>query len=181
MHPNPIHYCCAPNQLLFGTFSSSNESRTNLESRLRYELPVQSAIASPAAGATVDAADGELDVKGWAWAGGGRAVVRVDVSADGGATWHTASLGDGAQQPPLRAWAWTLWECAVPLPAAGGAVELAVRAVDAAGNAQPERPAPIWNLRGLNNNSWHRVGLQVVAEASEASESAEGVEKGVRN
>ncbi|XP_062366913.1 sulfite oxidase, mitochondrial isoform X4 [Cinclus cinclus] len=48
------------------------------------ELPVQSAITEPRPGAAVPA--GELTVKGYAWSGGGREVVRVDVSLDGGWT-----------------------------------------------------------------------------------------------
>jgi len=39
---------------------------------------------------------------------------------------------------------------------------LVCKAVDASHNYQPESVAGIWNLRGLNNNSWHRV--PVVAE-----------------
>ncbi len=31
-------------------------------------------------------------VRGYAFSGGGQAVIRVDVSADGGATWTTATL-----------------------------------------------------------------------------------------
>lgn len=30
-------------------------------------------------------------------------------------------------------------------------------AVDSASNTQPESPAPIYNLRGVLNNSWHRI------------------------
>lgn len=33
-----------------------------------------------------------MSVKGYAWSGGGRGIVRVDVTADGGKTWHTAGL-----------------------------------------------------------------------------------------
>ena len=31
-----------------------------------------------------------LEVQGWAWAGGGRGIARVDVTADEGKTWTTA-------------------------------------------------------------------------------------------
>lgn len=41
--------------------------------------------------------DDEVTVKGYAAAGGGRAVVRVDVSADGGETWTTAELKPTSQ------------------------------------------------------------------------------------
>ncbi|CAN0462941.1 unnamed protein product, partial [Discosporangium mesarthrocarpum] len=56
------------------------------------ELPVNSAILSPCPGAVISPHDEELVVKGYALAGGGRSVVRVDVSADGGKTWKEASL-----------------------------------------------------------------------------------------
>ena len=36
-----------------------------------------------------------LKVKGFAWSGGGRGIVRVDVSIDEGKTWITAELADG--------------------------------------------------------------------------------------
>ncbi|NWH68123.1 SUOX oxidase, partial [Geococcyx californianus] len=70
-------------------------------------LPVQSAITHPRPGAAVPA--GDLTVKGYAWSGGGRGVVRVDVSLDGGQSWHVARLL-GERPVPGRAWAWVLWE-----------------------------------------------------------------------
>lgn len=50
-------------------------------------MPVVSAISSPNANSVVDAFDGTIEVKGYAWSGGGRDIIRVDVSADGGKTW----------------------------------------------------------------------------------------------
>ena len=41
--------------------------------------------------------DEDVTVQGYALAGGGRAVVRVDVSADGGDTWISAELKPTAQ------------------------------------------------------------------------------------
>lgn len=55
-------------------------------------------------------------VQGYAWSGGGQGIIRVDVSADEGATWHTADLASAGQKPG-QAWAWTLFEATVPLPA----------------------------------------------------------------
>eukprot|EP00971_Amphidinium_carterae_P248029 4924786-Amphidinium_carterae.2 len=34
----------------------------------------------------------DITVRGLAWSGGGRGIVRVDVTADDGNTWHTAEL-----------------------------------------------------------------------------------------
>lgn len=42
-------------------------------------------------------------VRGYAYSGGGRNIIRVDVSPDGGKTWHVATL-DNPGQLPYRAW-----------------------------------------------------------------------------
>lgn len=134
------------------------------------ELPVQSAITTPLPHTSVENEDGTVAVKGYAWAGGGRKVVRVDLSSDGGKTWCQAQVSEGEDQEAHRTWAWVLWECDVPLPAdydQHDEVELCCKAVDASMNTQPETPAPIWNLRGILNNSWHRVHVKVVEPDAE--------------
>ena len=40
-------------------------------------------------------------------------------------------------------------------------MEIAVKAMDSACNTQPESPLPIWNYRGVVNNSWSRVKVQL--------------------
>ncbi|KAM4751716.1 sulfite oxidase, mitochondrial isoform 1-T3 [Cyanocitta cristata] len=118
------------------------------------ELPVQSAITEPRPGAAVP--EGELTVKGYAWSGGGREVVRVDVSLDGGRTWRVAEL------PGQRGgrWAWALWELRAPV-AAGSRLDIVCKAVDRSYNVQPDSVAPIWNLRGVLSNAWHHVPVTV--------------------
>ncbi|XP_065098003.1 sulfite oxidase, mitochondrial [Paramisgurnus dabryanus] len=134
------------------------------------ELPVQSAITHPAEGVSVDPSAGEVTVKGYAWSGGGREVVRVDVSVDGGNTWHVAKLRSGDEEqkdtalpppPPGRAWAWKLWELDIPLPDKATELEIVCKAVDCSYNVQPDSVAPIWNLRGVLSNAWHRVKVKV--------------------
>ena len=87
----------------------------------------------------------------------------------GGQTWHTAELGEGKAQPLGKAWAWTLWKATVPVPAGargkpGSKFEVACKAVDSSYNQQPENATSVWNLRGILNNSWHRVPCTVAAE-----------------
>ena len=130
------------------------------------EMPVQSVIVHPREGQQLDLDDDDdtIEVSGWAYSGGGRGIQRVDISADGGQTWHTAELTDGSSQHPSRAWAWTFWEAQVPVPAgtkAQGTVDLCCRATDMSCNVQPERPESFWNKRGLNNTSWHHVHARV--------------------
>ncbi|XP_037535554.1 sulfite oxidase, mitochondrial [Nematolebias whitei] len=132
------------------------------------ELPIQSAITVPADGAVIDRSDETLTVMGYAWSGGGREVVRVDVSLDGGKTWQVAELRSGEKgqapeppPPPGRAWAWKLWEITAPLPPEAQELEITCKAVDSSYNVQPDTVPPIWNLRGLLSNAWHRVKVRV--------------------
>ncbi|XP_061583472.1 sulfite oxidase, mitochondrial [Cololabis saira] len=132
------------------------------------ELPIQSAITAPADGGVVDRSDETLTVKGYAWSGGGREVVRVDVSLDGGKTWQVAQLKSSetgqaaeASPPPGRAWAWKLWEVTAPLPHHAQELEIICKAVDSSYNMQPDTVPPIWNLRGVLSNAWHRVKVSV--------------------
>ncbi|KAG9328993.1 hypothetical protein JZ751_008513, partial [Albula glossodonta] len=135
------------------------------------ELPVQSAITQPAEGAVVDRSMEEVTVKGYAWSGGGREVVRVDVSLDGGRTWQVAKLRGGEEDepppPPGRAWAWKLWELTAPLPEDAQELEIVCKAVDSSYNVQPDSMAPIWNLRGVLSNAWHRVRVTVNEDAED--------------
>eukprot|EP01083_Nonionella_stella_P216485 778079_1 len=128
------------------------------------EWPVMSAICSHAPGAEIYAVDETVRVRGYAYSGGGRGINRVDVSADGGKTFTPARLLPRPSQPRGRVWAWTLWEAELPISVADSETELVCRALDSSHNVQPERPETIWNLRGLLNNSWHRVPVSIVVE-----------------
>lgn len=50
----------------------------------------KSAIVEPSPGEVID--DHEITVQGFAVSGGGRGIVRVDISPDGGKTWKQAEL-----------------------------------------------------------------------------------------
>jgi sulfane dehydrogenase subunit SoxC len=90
-------------------------------------------------------------LRGRAWSGRGP-VERVEVSADGGATWADAEL---APAPPFawQAWSFT-WDAGEP-----GRYELCCRATDATGATQPFEPD--WNLQGVENNAIQRVPVAV--------------------
>jgi sulfite oxidase len=128
------------------------------------EFPIQSAITSHTSGASIQEDQGSVLLKGFAWSGGGRKIIRVDVSIDGGHTWQDAVLNeDAVKQPMGRAWAWTPWTLSVDIPTNHkGSIEVVVKAVDESYNSQPERSDAIWNPRGLFNNAWHRVVLNII-------------------
>lgn len=55
-------------------------------------------------------------VLGYAWSGGGRGVVRVDVTVDKGETWHVADInGRAGDSEPGKEWSWVLWSANVPV------------------------------------------------------------------
>jgi sulfite oxidase len=104
-----------------------------------------------------------VKVGGWAYGGGGRNVIRVDVTGDNGATWSSATLKEGSKQRFRHAWAWVFWECDVPaVVSEDGSVHVASKAVDIAFNVQPESNIHMWNVRGLGNNSWYRAHAKVL-------------------
>merc|ERR1712112_258788 len=95
-------------------------------------------------------------VTGYAWAGGGRKIIRVDLTGDGGNTWTQAHnlVQDSARLP--RHWGWTLWEGRVKRGEQG---EVWSKAVDSGHNVQPESFENIWNLRGMLSNAYCRVKI----------------------
>jgi sulfite oxidase len=108
-------------------------------------------ILSPADGATVAA--GPVEVRGYAFAGGERHVARVDVSADGAASWRQADLLDD-----LGRWAWRQWRTTLDLTP--GEHEIVVRAWDSSAATQPEDEAALWNPKGYVNNARPRVRVR---------------------
>jgi hypothetical protein len=98
---------------------------------------------------------GPVTLTGRAWSGWAP-ITRVEISADGGATWRDATLEAG----PSR-FSWSAfrgeWE------ATAGEHELCVRATDGEGRTQPlEVP---WNVHGYANNAVQRVAVVVAPDA----------------
>ncbi|XP_073221700.1 sulfite oxidase-like isoform X2 [Cicer arietinum] len=107
----------------------------------------------------------QVNISGYAASGGGRGIERVDVSVDGGKTWMEASRFQKSGIPYIAddcnksdKWAWVLFEVTTEIQ---HNTEIIAKAVDSAGNVQPEKVENIWNLRGILNTSWHRIQVQV--------------------
>jgi sulfite oxidase len=115
-------------------------------------MPLNAVICEPMRGAGLKA--GTSRIRGYAISGD-RAVVRVDVSGDGGRSWAQASLKHDAKAP----FSWTFWSIDLDLPP--GEHELAVRAWDEAGQTQPADPDDTWNYKGYLSTAWHRVRVSV--------------------
>jgi DMSO/TMAO reductase YedYZ molybdopterin-dependent catalytic subunit len=99
------------------------------------ETQVKAQIARPSAGEVVTAG-AAYRVHGAAWTGESE-VTRVEISTDGGGTWHQAWLLDKAIRN-----SWRFWEYTWTVPRTAGAVKLVARATDARGQSQPLQRDP---------------------------------------
>lgn len=129
------------------------------------EMPVQSAITSVKDISTHSPTDRKLVrvygleedsvmVEGYSFSGGGRGIVRVDISVDDGQTWNQAELLK-SDPKGCRSWAWQQWKYLVPRQKVGRAI--VVKAVDEAYNTQPDSYEAHYNFRGNLTSGWHRV------------------------
>ncbi|XP_062026225.1 nitrate reductase [NADH]-like [Rosa rugosa] len=105
-------------------------------------------------------------LKGYAYSGGGKKVTRVEVTVDGGETWHVCNL-DHQEKPNKygKYWCWCFWSLDVEVLNLLVAKEIAVRAWDETHNTQPEKL--IWNVMGMMNNCWFRVKINVLPHRGE--------------
>jgi DMSO/TMAO reductase YedYZ molybdopterin-dependent catalytic subunit len=109
-------------------------------------MRVRALISQPVDGARL--ASGAVEVSGQAWSGEAP-MAQVEVSADGGQTWHAAEL-----QPPVAPDAPCAWRF-IWRPTAPGAYTLMARATDGAGHVQPVEP--FWNVYGYGHNAVQRI------------------------
>jgi sulfite oxidase len=117
------------------------------------EVPLNVVIVDPAPDQVVP--KGPVRVSGWAMGSGGRSLTAVEVSPGVGRDWIQARIPmDGSP------WAWTFWEATLEL--GQGPHTVAARAVDCAGATQPPNLSAVWNVKGYNNNAWHRVTIRAV-------------------
>jgi len=140
------------------------------------ELSVSSGITKvkPLGSHSDDVPPGDIvimKVSGWAFAGGGRNIVRVDVTGDlDKHNWTSANLKEGNDQRYGRGWAWTFWEAEVPARVqSDGCVHLYCKGVDMAFNSQPETAVNQWNVRGLMNNSWYHKTSMINVERKDSN------------
>lgn len=112
-------------------------------------LNVKSTISWPRDGSSVK--PGPLRIQGVAWAGEAD-ITRVEVSIDGGAQWHPATLGQDRSRYAWRLWSFE-WK---PAP---GDYSIQSRATDDRGRTQPA--TPVWNPSGYLYNAIDKVKIHV--------------------
>ncbi|RCI13517.1 hypothetical protein L249_5539 [Ophiocordyceps polyrhachis-furcata BCC 54312] len=116
------------------------------------ELPVQSAITAVKTGGWVDTGRDEgsrgpaqrVSLAGYAFSGGGRSIIRVDVSLDNGRSWTQARLlpdcvGPRSQCHGHGAWSWSRWRLDGTIPLAAFTEREQRREYPS--DVKPEKPA----------------------------------------
>ena len=73
-------------------------------------------------------------------AGGGRKVIRCEVSLDGGNEWRLAEIDRHEKATPYnKFWCWVFWSIPIPTVDLLRSTEVRVRAVDSSNNMMPEK------------------------------------------
>lgn len=141
-----------------------------------YDLSPNSAIAYPAHEeklCLVGALE-KYQLQGYAYAGGGRRVTRVEISLDKANSWRLAQLDyaeDKYRDAPEQelfggaldmSWretcfCWCFWNLDVPVTDLQNAKDVFVRAMDEGMSIQPRDM--YWSVLGMMNNPWYRVTI----------------------
>lgn len=127
-------------------YESRRDSETVTEP-VRHQR-VRALITQPADGDTV--ADGQLDIRGFAWSGIAP-IARVDVSVNGGG-WQRARLLD-----QTNLYCWQPWVLNTQITGTGD-ILIRARATDQSGHCQPDHGE--WNRLGYGNNAIQGIRLR---------------------
>nr|ACI29313.1 NADPH nitrate reductase [Penicillium camemberti] len=140
-----------------------------------YELNVNSVAVYPQHEEEIDlsTAGPTYTVKGYAYAGGGRRITKVEISLDRGKSWRLSEIeyaedkyrdfdGDlfgGKVDMWWReaSFCWSFWSLDVPIADLETSDAILVRAVDEALSAMPRDM--YWSVLGMMNNPWFRVAI----------------------
>lgn len=127
---------------------------------------INSAIWSPAHCSKLQVSEALYTLRGYAYAGAGRPVHRVEVTLNNGQNWRPARIERHEKPDEFgQCWCWVHWSVEVPISLLAKCGEFAVRAWDDSQNCQPERPT--WNLMGMMNNPWFRIKVHSLRDGAE--------------
>ncbi|OOG00818.1 hypothetical protein ASPCADRAFT_202651 [Aspergillus carbonarius ITEM 5010] len=140
-----------------------------------YDLNVNSSVVYPRHKEVLDlsSAGPSYNVKGYAYAGGGRRITRVEISLDKGKTWRLANISyaedkyrdfegnlfGGKVDMSWRetCFCWCFWSMNIAVSELEQTDAILVRAMDEALSLQPRDM--YWSVLGMMNNPWFRVTI----------------------
>ncbi|KAI8996149.1 hypothetical protein BC832DRAFT_567613 [Gaertneriomyces semiglobifer] len=129
-----------------------------------FEMNLNSAILTPTNGHRIRITDNvmkEIEFAGYAYDGGGRKVIRVELTLDDGETWISCDTQYPSGYHPENGTRWYVlckWRTTVPVWKLGSSKSVSVRAWNQSMNTQPEKHT--WNLLGMMNNAWYTLRLE---------------------
>ncbi|KAI1409156.1 hypothetical protein F5Y13DRAFT_96137 [Hypoxylon sp. FL1857] len=140
-----------------------------------YDLNTNSATCYPAHNETLSLVQGveSYQVRGYAYAGGGKRITRVEVTLDKGKSWTLANISYPEDEYRLApegeelyggridmSWrescfCWCFWDLDIPVSQLQTSEDILVRAMDESMMVQPRDM--YWSVLGMMNNPWFRV------------------------
>ncbi|KAI1437981.1 nitrate reductase [Xylaria sp. CBS 124048] len=145
-----------------------------------YDLNTNSATCYPAHDEELSLLDGAAGdaytVRGYAYAGGGKRITRVEITLDQGKSWLLANISYPEDRYRLAAegdslfggridvawressFCWSFWDLDIPVSRLRTADDIMVRAMDEAMMIQPRDM--YWSVLGMMNNPWFRVVIR---------------------
>ncbi|KZT29931.1 hypothetical protein NEOLEDRAFT_1153772 [Neolentinus lepideus HHB14362 ss-1] len=129
-----------------------------------YEQVLNSAICHPSHREELPTDQKKYRIQGYAYAGGGAEVTKVEVSLDEGKTWKYCfrRWPDAPLRHGRKFWTWLHWYCDVKVEEILDAKEIRCRAWDSQKNTQPDNFT--WNILGTLNNSIYRIRSTTVID-----------------
>ncbi|KAK4231284.1 hypothetical protein QBC38DRAFT_466329 [Podospora fimiseda] len=138
-----------------------------------YDLNTNSATCYPGHDEEVSLDEESYKFRGYAYAGGGKRVTRMEVSLDQGKTWTLANITYPEDQYRLASdnevlyggkvdlswreacFCWCFWDLDIPLSQLQSTKDVVIRAMDDSMMVQPRDM--YWSVLGMMNNPWYRV------------------------
>lgn len=142
-----------------------------------YDLNTNSAICYPAHAEEISLHGSDNNTyyktRGYAYAGGGKRITRVEITLDRGKIWELANISYPEDRYRLAAegdtlfggridiswressFCWCFWELDIPISRLQATEDIMVRAMDEAMMVQPRDM--YWSVLGMMNNPWFRV------------------------
>ncbi|EFJ43675.1 nitrate reductase [Volvox carteri f. nagariensis] len=123
------------------------------------DLNINSAVARPWHDEVVRLdANKPYTMRGYAYAGGGRKIIRCEVSLDDGKTWRLGDIQRFEKPNEYgKYWCWVHWSLDVMTFDFLNAKEVLLRAWDETMNTQPA--IITWNVMGMMNNCYYRIKI----------------------
>ena len=126
---------------------------------------VNSAILNPCDNSNIikDNID-DLEIKGWAIGSNGVDIFKIELSFDEGKTWTQVDNTLSEENEDGKVHGWTLWKHKINKEQIKNINNLSilVKATDLLGNEQKKTIDEAWNFRGIMNNSYHKIKINLI-------------------